>query len=76
MYAGPISQSTNNRQFYDFIGLQIEPGGRQLTLAYSLGSAGIVSSTFQVNVLLEDDNWHQIDLILSQQLVRNDVFIE
>ena len=70
MYAGPISQSVSNVQVYDFIGLQLEPNGRQLTLAYSLGLGGAVSSTFRVNVLLTDGNWHTIDLVLSKGLVR------
>lgn len=69
LYAGPISQSSTNVVMEDFIGLQIESGGRRLKLAYSLGSTGIMSATFTVNFRLDDSSWHLIDLVLMQKLV-------
>nr|CDS18766.1 neural cadherin [Echinococcus granulosus] len=75
MYAGPISQSVANLKTHDFIGLQIEPGGRQLKLAYSLGIAGLLTSTFTANRRLDDDNWHLIDLILLQKVTNTEVVL-
>lgn len=76
MYAGPISQSPTRSKTDDFIGLQLESGGRQLKLAYSLGVASFLASTFTVNTRLDDDSWHQIDLILLQNVVGTNHFYE
>ncbi|KAM7536230.1 hypothetical protein Aperf_G00000082111 [Anoplocephala perfoliata] len=70
LYAGPINQSSTNVVMQDFIGLQIESGGRRLTLAYCLGSTGIMSATFTVTFRLDDSSWHQIDLVLMQKLIK------
>ncbi|VDK36063.1 unnamed protein product, partial [Taenia asiatica] len=75
MYAGPISQSATNLKTHDFVGLQVEPGGRQLKLAYSLGVAGLLASTFTVNTRLDDDSWHQIDLILLQSVINTEMVL-
>ncbi|VDM18739.1 unnamed protein product [Hydatigera taeniaeformis] len=75
LYAGPISQSSTNVKMHDFIGLQIEPGGHQLKLAYSLGAAGLLASTVAVNTRLDDDSWHQIDLILLQKVINTEMVL-
>ncbi|KAL5106290.1 Neural-cadherin [Taenia crassiceps] len=75
MYTGPISQPATDLKIRDFIGLQVEPGGRQLKLAYSLGVASLLSSTFTVNLRLDDDNWHQIDLVLLQNVINTEMVL-
>ncbi|VUZ39348.1 unnamed protein product, partial [Hymenolepis diminuta] len=73
MYAGPISQLSTNVVYPDFIGLQLESGGRRLTLAYSLGRNGIMSATYTVNFRMDDDVWHEIDIVLMQKLTSTEV---
>lgn len=74
MYAGPISQLSTNVVYPDFIGLQLESGGRRLTLAYSLGRNGIMSATYTINFRMDDDIWHEIDIVLMQKLVSEQHF--
>uniref|UniRef100_A0A5K3FQJ2 Cadherin_C domain-containing protein n=2 Tax=Mesocestoides corti TaxID=53468 RepID=A0A5K3FQJ2_MESCO len=75
LYAGPISQSVSEMRSHDFIGLQLESGGRRLKLAYSLGSAGVRTAEFSSNARLDDTNWHEIDLLLTQTLAAAEVIL-
>lgn len=57
----------------DFIGLQMEGiSGQNMKLVYNLGSGPVTGlANLPTESRLNDGNWHQIDIILTQVLVRN-----
>lgn len=71
LYAGPINYQS--QMLDDFIGLQMEGiSGQNMKLVYNLGSGPVTGlANLPTESRLNDGNWHQIDIILTQVLVRN-----